>query len=243
MFFAKPLQRSNLCASHRQRRWLTHGELSWAAVCFSKCSERNANLFHLFGFICMVVGCVLSVVVLYMVFFDQEAIAEIIQSFVASVDGRFQQPLITSSAEHTHERCDAPGRVVAAAIIDRADAQTGRQAAHLCTAGTTYRLRSRGLSMAASVGGSPTGGSAPGLRLRFASELSDSLTAPTVRVAKSMILAPGQERLPATLAQTIVQHMRRRPNRPDDRRLQGEHRWSLFEAPLLTLLNSLKPRP
>jgi hypothetical protein len=27
MFFAKPLQRSNLCASHRQRRWLTHGEL------------------------------------------------------------------------------------------------------------------------------------------------------------------------------------------------------------------------
>ena len=26
MFFAKPLQRSNLCASHRQRRWLTHGE-------------------------------------------------------------------------------------------------------------------------------------------------------------------------------------------------------------------------
>ena len=28
MFFAKPLQRSNLCASHRQRRWLTHGELS-----------------------------------------------------------------------------------------------------------------------------------------------------------------------------------------------------------------------
>ena len=29
MFFAKPLQRSNLCASHRQRRWLTHGELAW----------------------------------------------------------------------------------------------------------------------------------------------------------------------------------------------------------------------
>ena len=28
MFFAKPLQRSNLCASHRQRRWLTHGELA-----------------------------------------------------------------------------------------------------------------------------------------------------------------------------------------------------------------------
>ena len=28
MFFAKPLQRSNLCASHRQRRWLTHGELN-----------------------------------------------------------------------------------------------------------------------------------------------------------------------------------------------------------------------
>ena len=28
MFFAKPLQRSNLCASHRQRRWLTHGELT-----------------------------------------------------------------------------------------------------------------------------------------------------------------------------------------------------------------------
>ena len=31
MFFAKPLQRSNLCASHRQRRWLTHGELELAA--------------------------------------------------------------------------------------------------------------------------------------------------------------------------------------------------------------------
>ena len=30
MFFAKPLQRSNLCASHRQRRWLTHGELGAA---------------------------------------------------------------------------------------------------------------------------------------------------------------------------------------------------------------------
>ena len=30
MFFAKPLQRSNLCASHRQRRWLTHGELDRA---------------------------------------------------------------------------------------------------------------------------------------------------------------------------------------------------------------------
>ena len=28
MFFAKPLQRSNLCASHRQRRWLTHAELA-----------------------------------------------------------------------------------------------------------------------------------------------------------------------------------------------------------------------
>ena len=27
IFFDKPLQRSNLCASHRQRRWLTHGEL------------------------------------------------------------------------------------------------------------------------------------------------------------------------------------------------------------------------
>ena len=26
--FAQPLQRSNLCASHRQRRWLTHGELT-----------------------------------------------------------------------------------------------------------------------------------------------------------------------------------------------------------------------
>ena len=32
MFFAKPLQRSNLCASHRQRRWLTHGELGEATV-------------------------------------------------------------------------------------------------------------------------------------------------------------------------------------------------------------------
>ena len=32
MFFAKPLQRSNLCASHRQRRWLTHGELSKCPV-------------------------------------------------------------------------------------------------------------------------------------------------------------------------------------------------------------------
>lgn len=54
--------------------------------------REDANLFHLFGFICMVVGCVLSVIVLYMVFFDQEAIAEIIQSFVASVDGRFSNP-------------------------------------------------------------------------------------------------------------------------------------------------------
>ena len=32
MFFAKPLQRSNLCASHRQRRWLTHGELTKTQV-------------------------------------------------------------------------------------------------------------------------------------------------------------------------------------------------------------------
>ena len=32
MFFAKPLQRSNLCASHRQRRWLTHGELDTLCV-------------------------------------------------------------------------------------------------------------------------------------------------------------------------------------------------------------------
>ena len=32
MFFAKPLQRSNLCASHRQRRWLTHGELPAAEI-------------------------------------------------------------------------------------------------------------------------------------------------------------------------------------------------------------------
>ena len=32
MFFDKPLQRSNLCASHRQRRWLTHGELMESSV-------------------------------------------------------------------------------------------------------------------------------------------------------------------------------------------------------------------
>ena len=31
MFFAQPLQRSNLCASHRQRRWLTY--LSYEGLC------------------------------------------------------------------------------------------------------------------------------------------------------------------------------------------------------------------
>ena len=39
MFFAKPLQRSNLCASHRQRRWLTHGELFSSQV-----AERVTSL-------------------------------------------------------------------------------------------------------------------------------------------------------------------------------------------------------
>ena len=32
IFFDKPLQRSNLCASHRQRRWLTHGELIYTPL-------------------------------------------------------------------------------------------------------------------------------------------------------------------------------------------------------------------
>ena len=40
MFFAKPLQRSNLCASHRQRRWLTHGELINVSNGYHLWSER-----------------------------------------------------------------------------------------------------------------------------------------------------------------------------------------------------------
>ncbi len=42
IFFDKPLQRSNLCASHRQRRWLTHGELElqYGGLC---CNFRAAT--------------------------------------------------------------------------------------------------------------------------------------------------------------------------------------------------------
>ena len=49
--------------------------------------REEANLFHLFGFISLVVGCVLSVVALFMFFFEQETIVEFIESIAASVDG------------------------------------------------------------------------------------------------------------------------------------------------------------
>ena len=43
IFFAQPLQRSNLCASHRQRRWLTY--LSY----FTDSEERPKQMLPLAG--------------------------------------------------------------------------------------------------------------------------------------------------------------------------------------------------
>ena len=46
MFFAKPLQRSNLCASHRQRRWLTHGELEEQEYILFALTDLDCGLGH-----------------------------------------------------------------------------------------------------------------------------------------------------------------------------------------------------
>ena len=44
IFFDKPLQRSNLCASHRQRRWLTHGELPAMRSLYNQVERMNLDV-------------------------------------------------------------------------------------------------------------------------------------------------------------------------------------------------------